>query len=183
MNENTKDDWILQTYGNNEQWSSYEWTVHSAIIIYLVSYHAGVGPLSWMVMIELIPCRTPVEAGIAAVSSCWWAFNLAFSMILIHIFGYSAPIGLSGLCAIYAVVACLLYAFVLQAIPSSKNIHNHSLSQIERYFCTKLTQKNGAESESTDSELGSGDKTVDLRKNDLTSSTSDAEERQSSTST
>ena len=36
MNENTKDDWILQTYGSNEQWSSYEWTVHSAIIIFLV---------------------------------------------------------------------------------------------------------------------------------------------------
>ena len=39
------------------------------------------------------------------------------------------------------------------------------------------------ESGSDDSELGSGDIKVDLRKNDLTSNTSDAEERQSSTST
>ena len=183
MNENSKDDWILQIYGTNEQWSSYEWTVHSAIIIFLVAYHVGVGPLSWMIMIELIPCRTPVEAGIAAVSSCWWAFNLVFSMTLIHLSGDSAPIGLSGLCAIFAVVACLLYAFVLQAIPPSKKTHNHSLSQIERYFSMKYSPKTIEESGSDNSELSSGDIKVDLRKNDFTSTTSDVEERQSSTST
>lgn len=178
-----KDDWVLQTYIRNEQWSSYEWTVHSAIIIYLVAYHAGVGPLSWMVMIELIPCRTPVEAGISAVSSCWWAFNLAYSMTLIHLSGDSAPIGLSGLCAIYAVVACLLYAFVLQAIPPSKNIHNHSLCQIERYYNKKFSPKKEIESGSDDSELENSDTKVDLRNDRSNLRTSDAEERQSSTST
>ena len=183
MNETPKDDWVVQTYAYNEQWSSYEWTVHSAVIIFFVAYHVGIGPLSWMVMVELIPCRTPVEAGVAAVSSCWWAFNLAFSMTLIHLSSDSAPIGLSGLCAIYAVVACLLYAFVLQAIPPSKKIHNHSLSQIERYFSVKYSQKNKEKSGSDSSEISSDDTKVDLRKNDLTSINSDAAERQSSTST
>ena len=127
MHSMETENWNISSYANSRKWPSYEWTVHSAIILFLVAYHAGVGPLSWMVMVELISCRTPVEVGVAAVSSCWWAFNLAFSMTLIHLSGESTPIGFPGLCAIYAVVACLLYAFILQSIPPSKKTHNHTL--------------------------------------------------------
>ena len=149
----------------------------------MVAYHVGVGPLSWMVMVELIPCRAPVEAGVAAVSSCWWAFNLAFSMTLIHLAGESAPVGLPGLCAIYAVVACLMYAFVLQAIPPSKKMHNHSLCQIERYFDTKFSPQNKENISSDDSEPNNSVITINLQKNDLKSSSVDVEYCQSSSST
>jgi len=178
-----KDNWNIPGNYNSSNLPSYQWTVHSAIIIFLVAYHAGVGPLSWTVMIEIIPCRTPIEAGVAAVSSCWWAFSLAFSMTLIHVIGESTPIGLPGLCAIYAVVACLLYAFILQAVPPSKKTHNRSLCQIERYFDTKYSPSNEEESHNDNSELGCSGIKINLKKNDLTSVTSDVEERKSSTST
>ena len=173
----------MPTFVNHKQWPSYGWTVHSAIIIFLVAYHVGVGPLSWMVMVEVIPCRTPVEAGIAATSSCWWAFNLVFSMTLIHLAGESTPVGLPGLCAIHAVVACLLYAFILQALPPGNKVHNRSLCQIERYFDRKYNHKNSEETSNDNSETKNSATKIDFQNNDLTSTTSDIEERQSSTST
>ena len=173
----------MPTFVNHKQWPSYGWTVHSAIIIFLVAYHVGVGPLSWMVMVELIPCRTPVEAGVAATSSCWWAFNLAFSMTLIHLTGESTPVGLPGLCAIHAVVACLLYAFILQALPPCKNVHNRSLCQIEKYFDRKYSHKNNEETNNVNSAVNSSATNIDLENNDLASTASAIDERQSSTST
>ena len=100
-----------------------------------------------------------------------------------HVVGESTPIGLPGLCAIYAVVACLLYAFILQAVPPSKKTHNRSLCQIERYFDMKYSPSNEEESSTADSELGNSGIKINLKKNDLTSVTTDVEERQSSTST
>ena len=134
-------------------------------------------------MVELISCRTPVEAGIAATSSCWWAFNLAFSMTLVHLAGESTPVGLPGLCAIHAVVACLLYAFILQALPPGKKVHNRSLCQIERYFDRKYNQKNNEKACNDNSEINKSAICMNFQNNDLTSTMSDIEERQSSTST
>merc|ERR1712045_131315 len=83
----SKEDWISQDYNDYNHFSDYGWIVHSAIIIYLVAYHIGIGPLGWMIVVEFIPCRAPVcnMSSASAVSSCWWAFNLAFTMKLVHL--------------------------------------------------------------------------------------------------
>ena len=134
-------------------------------------------------MVELIPCRAPIEVGVAAASSFWWAFNLVFSMTLIHLAGESTPIGLPGLCAIHAVVASLLYAFILQALPPCKQVHNLSMCQIERYFDIKYNSKDHEIHDSDNLSISKSGVQLRLKDSDLTSTTSDAEDRRSSTST
>ena len=165
------------------EWPSYGWTVHAAIIVFLVAYHMGVGPLSWMILVELVPCRAPLEVGIAASSSCWWAFNLMFSMTLIHLAGEFTPIGVPGIFAIHAVVTSLFYAFTLQALPPNKHVHKASLYQIERYFDEKYN-KNKDEFEDDDQLTNqTSDVQFNLQKTDLTSVTTSDEDQRSSTST
>ena len=178
---NTKEDWTSQDHDEYSHFSGYGWIVHSAIIIYLVAYHVGIGPLGWIIVVEFIPCRAPVEAGISAVSSCWWAFNLAFTMKLVHLTSASSMIKLPGLCAIYAVVACLLYALVLQTVPRSKVTYNRSLCQIERYSYKRYTLKK--ERVDGDDPPKFNDNSIDLQKADLTTSSSETEGRTSSSST
>ena len=134
-------------------------------------------------MVELIPCRAPIEVGVAASSSFWWAFNLVFSMTLTHLAGKSTPIGLPGLCAIHAVVACLFYAFILQALPPCKQVHNLSLCQMERYFNNKYNCIDNEAHDADTLSISKSDTNLKLKDNDFTSTTSDAEDRRSSTST
>ena len=120
-----------------------------------------------------------MEVGLAATSSCWWAFNLVFSMTFIHLAGHSTPIGLPGLCAIHAVVACLLYAFILQALPPCAKVHNLSLCQIERYFDKKYNPPHNHEGYNNSPEINHSASAIELHDNDLNSTTSITDERHS----
>jgi hypothetical protein len=53
--------------------------VKTGAIVYLIGHHLGAGPLSWLYLSELIPVSA-VEFGLALSASCWWAFNLVFSV-------------------------------------------------------------------------------------------------------
>jgi hypothetical protein len=87
----------------------------------------GAGPLPWLLAVEIIPCRA-IEIGLALSSAVWWAFNLVFAMTLASLL---EVIGVSGLCAIHAIVCGLMYCFVLHLVP---DIRDNSLQEIEHFY-------------------------------------------------
>lgn len=105
----------------------YSWTVQAGAIVFLVAHHVGLGPLSWLYLSELIPAGG-LEIGTALAASCWWAFNLVFSVTFESLV---RAVGIPGLCFIHAVVAGLAYGFVLLGLP---DVRVASLQDVEKYF-------------------------------------------------
>lgn len=103
------------------------WTVQTAIVAFLIGHQMGAGPLSWLFCVELLPAKA-VEIGLGLAAAVWWAFNLVFSLTLASLV---KAIGMSGICAIHAVVSILLYGFVLQILP---DIRGNSLQEIEEFY-------------------------------------------------
>ena len=87
----------------------------------------GAGALSWLFCVELLPQKA-IEIGLGLTSAVWWVFNLVFSLTLASLV---KAVGLSGLCAIHAIVCILLYGFVLQILP---DIRDNSLCEIEEFY-------------------------------------------------
>ena len=103
------------------------WTVQTAIVAFLIGHQMGAGPLSWLFCVELLPAKA-VEIGLSLAAAVWWAFNLVFSLTLASLV---KAIGMSGICAIHAVVCVILYGFVLQILP---DIRGNSLQEIEDFY-------------------------------------------------
>ena len=109
--------------------SGFGWTVQTAIVAFLSGHQLGAGPLSWLLNVELIPCKV-LEGSLALASAVWWAFNLVFSMTLTSLLG---AISLSGLFGMHAIVSGLMYGFILHILP---DIRDNSLQEIEDFYRT-----------------------------------------------
>lgn len=106
---------------------AFGWTVQTAIVAFLIGHQIGAGPLTWLLNVELIPAKA-IEFGLGLSAAVWWAFNLVFSLTLSSLMD---TVGLSGLCAIHAVVSGLLYGFVLLIVP---DVRHNSLQEIEEFY-------------------------------------------------
>lgn len=106
---------------------AFGWTVQTAIVAFLIGHQVGAGPLSWLLAAQLMPAKA-IEVGLALSAAVWWAFNLVFSLTLSSLV---TAIGLSGLCAIHAVIGGLMYGFVLLIVP---DVRKNSLQEIEDFY-------------------------------------------------
>ena len=103
-----------------------------ASVVYLIAYHFGTRPFTWLAAVELVPCRA-LGLGVGWLASAHWAFNLVFSVGVLQL---TAAVGVSGLCWMFALVSALSYGFILECVP---DIRMASLEDIEKYYanCVK----------------------------------------------
>ena len=106
---------------------AFGWTAQTAIVAFLIGHQIGVGPLSWLFCVELMPAKA-IEIGLGLSTAVWWAFNLVFSLTLSSLV---ATVGVTGISAIHAVVSCLMYAFVLLIVP---DVRDNTLQEIEEFY-------------------------------------------------
>src|SRR5579871_411119 len=103
------------------------WFVLICLLLYIVSFAIGMGPVFWLMTSELFPNR--LRASGASVSSlCNWAANLVVSitfLTLIEVAGKSVTFW------IYAFLGVLAFIFCWTLVPETKS---KTLEQIERYW-------------------------------------------------
>lgn len=104
-----------------------KYTAIVASAVFLLSFQVGLGPLAWMLAMELIP-GSLLSWAVPVISSSWWILGLVFTLTMRPVF---ETIGVPGFCTIFAVVSSLTYGFVLEWIPDYREV---SLEEIERYF-------------------------------------------------
>ncbi len=103
------------------------WFVLICLLLYIISFAIGMGPVFWLMTSELFPNR--LRASGASVSSlCNWAANLLVSitfLTLIEVAGKSVTFW------IYALLGVLAFIFCWMLVPETKS---KTLEQIERYW-------------------------------------------------
>ncbi|TRY72458.1 hypothetical protein TCAL_10544, partial [Tigriopus californicus] len=104
-----------------------KYTAIVASAVFLLSFQVGLGPLAWILAMELIP-GSLLPWAVPVVSSTWWILGLVFTLTMRPVFD---TIGVPGFCTIFAVVSGLTYGFVLEWIPDYREV---SLEEIERFF-------------------------------------------------
>ncbi|GJQ75919.1 hypothetical protein Trydic_g17979 [Trypoxylus dichotomus] len=86
------------------------------LVIYIISYNCGFGPLPWTVMAELFPSNIKSAASSFTVFCCWFA-----SFILTYFFAsVSEAIGMGGSFWIFSGLTVLAFIFTLIYVPETK---------------------------------------------------------------
>ncbi len=106
----------------------------------------GLGPLSWLYTVEILPWRS-LEIGLSFATGMWWTFNLVFAASLKSVL---EAVGASGLFFMHAVVCALTYGFALHLLP---DIKGNSLMEIEHFYKTIDMVENGEDSSDNSSVL------------------------------
>ncbi|KRT86652.1 membrane transporter [Oryctes borbonicus] len=86
------------------------------LVIYIISYNCGFGPLPWTVMAELFPSNIKSAAASFTVFCCWFV-----SFILTYFFdSVSEAIGMGGSFWIFAGFTVVAFIFTLVYVPETK---------------------------------------------------------------
>lgn len=112
----------LKEIGNNLE--SISWLPITCLVVYIVFYSIGMGPLPWAVMGELFPTEVKSAAATAIASSCW-----LMAFLLTKFFGnVSAIIGIGGSFWIFAGFCAFAVFQIYKYLPETSG---KSLQQIQ----------------------------------------------------
>ena len=103
------------------------WILPLGTAVFLSAHQIGLGPLSWLLAVELLPSRS-LEISSTLTFTTWWAFQLLFAMTLTRLL---QTLGLAILCWMHVIVGCLVYGFVLEMLPDIRGV---SLEEIELFY-------------------------------------------------
>lgn len=99
------------------------WLPVVCLVLYIITYNCGFGPLPWTVMGEIFPTNVRSVASATTSSACW-----LLGFILTKFFGQiSDEIGMAGSFWIFAGFCLLAAIFVITYVPETKG---KSLAQI-----------------------------------------------------
>jgi len=103
------------------------WFVLICLIVYIISFAIGMGPVFWLMTSELFPTRLR-GSGASISSLCNWAANLAVSITFLTLINVA---GKPSTFWIYAFLGVLAFIFCWVMVPETKG---KTLEQIERYW-------------------------------------------------
>uniref|UniRef100_A0A7M4F8S5 Solute carrier family 2 member 13 n=1 Tax=Crocodylus porosus TaxID=8502 RepID=A0A7M4F8S5_CROPO len=109
----------------------YAWTALLGLILYLVFFAPGMGPMPWTVNSEIYPLWAR-SIGNACSSGVNWIFNVLVSLTFLHIAEYLTYYGVFFLYAGFAGVGLI---FIYGCLPETKG---KKLEEIESLFESKL---------------------------------------------
>ncbi|XP_055963785.1 proton myo-inositol cotransporter [Sorex fumeus] len=118
----------------------YSWTALVGLILYLVFFAPGMGPMPWTVNSEIYPLWAR-STGNACSSGVNWIFNVLVSLTFLHTAEYLTYYGAFFL---YAGFAALGLLFVYGCLPETKG---KKLEEIESLFDHKLCTCGASDSE------------------------------------
>lgn len=118
----------------------YSWTALLGLILYLVFFAPGMGPMPWTVNSEIYPLWAR-STGNACSSGINWIFNVLVSLTFLHTAEYLTYYGAFFL---YASLAALGLAFVYGCLPETKG---KKLEEIESLFDSRLCTCGAADSD------------------------------------
>lgn len=96
------------------------------LVIYIISYNSGFGPLPWTVMAELFPSNVKSAAASFTVFCCWFV-----SFILTFFFdSVSEAIGMGGSFWIFSGCTVVAFVFTLVYVPETKGRSFQEIQQI-----------------------------------------------------
>ena len=103
---------------------SYGWLALAALIVYIASFAAGLGPVFWLMIAEIYPLKIRGPAmSVATVAN--WAANFLVSFTFLTL---TTTITKAGTFWLYGGIAVAAFAFFLLLVPETKG---RSLEQIE----------------------------------------------------
>lgn len=103
------------------------WAPLALLICFVFGFAIGFGPLSWIVVSEILPEQVRNMINPLAIGYSWFCIFLvtkSFPLLMIEI-------NLSGIFALFASVGVLSVAFLLICLPETKG---KSLTEIQRFF-------------------------------------------------
>ncbi|XP_017868849.1 PREDICTED: facilitated trehalose transporter Tret1-like [Drosophila arizonae] len=103
--------------------SDSKWLIASASLMYSAGHSLGVGPLVWVVMIEMFSERA-LPICVAIVSTCSWIFALAIVAVFPFVIKSNTPALIFGVFAIFSCGGCI---FTITYIPET---HSKSMRKI-----------------------------------------------------
>ncbi|XP_062051056.1 proton myo-inositol cotransporter [Lepus europaeus] len=118
----------------------YSWTALLGLILYLVFFAPGMGPMPWTVNSEIYPLWAR-STGNACSSGINWIFNVLVSLTFLHTAEYLTYYGAFFL---YASLAALGLVFVYGCLPETKG---KKLEEIESLFDSRLCTCGAADSD------------------------------------
>jgi MFS transporter, SP family, galactose:H+ symporter len=101
--------------------------VFYAVVVYIVFFGIGLGPVVWLLISEIYPTKIRGKAMSLATLTVWGANWVVAGTFLSLIHG----VGFSGTFWIYAVICLFAFLFCLAFVPETKN---KSLEDIERHW-------------------------------------------------
>uniref|UniRef100_A0A8C5M6J1 Proton myo-inositol cotransporter n=1 Tax=Leptobrachium leishanense TaxID=445787 RepID=A0A8C5M6J1_9ANUR len=111
--------------------TSYAWTTLAGLILYLVFFAPGMGPMPWTVNSEIYPLWAR-STGNACSSGVNWVFNVLISLTFLHTAQYLTYYGAFFLYAGFAAVGLV---FIYGCLPETKG---KKLEEIESLFENRL---------------------------------------------
>lgn len=109
---------------NKEDVSSISWLPVMCLVVYIITYCLGFGPLPWAVMGELFPAHIKSSASTATASGCWF-----LGFILTKFFStVSDVIGIDGSFWIFSGCCAFAFLFVYKFLPETSG---KSLQEIQ----------------------------------------------------
>lgn len=100
------------------------WLTFASLLIYIVGFAIGLGPMAWLVIAEIFPLRVRGE-GMSVASASNWGCNLLVAMTFLTLLNF---MGTATTFLLYGLVTILGIAFVYFYLPETKNV---SLETIE----------------------------------------------------
>ncbi|KAI0234429.1 Proton myo-inositol cotransporter [Lamellibrachia satsuma] len=117
--------------------TQYAWMPLVGLILYLICFAPGMGPMPWTVNSEIYPIWAR-STGNSAATFVNWVFNLAVSMSFLSLTEVLTKEGTFGL---YAGLACLGLIFIAFFLPETKG---KSLEEVEGVFAKPWCGSEGA---------------------------------------
>lgn len=116
--------------------SNYGWLALVGLIVYIMAFSPGMGPVPWAVNSEIYPARLRgVCGGIAATAN--WVSNLLVAQSFLSL---TRLLGTAGAFFMFSCLAVLALIFVLVAVPETKGL---SFEEVEKLWEERAKNTNG----------------------------------------
>ncbi|MEA2392513.1 MAG: hypothetical protein QOJ82_404 [Solirubrobacteraceae bacterium] len=113
------------------------WLALAAILAFVASFAAGIGPIAWLLIAEIFPAQARA-AGAGVSTATLWLTNFAVGLAFLPVV---AAIGAGPTFWVFAVVCALGLAFVARYVPETKG---RSFSEIDAELRERWGQRAGA---------------------------------------
>uniref|UniRef100_H2YZ79 Solute carrier family 2, facilitated glucose transporter member 8 n=1 Tax=Ciona savignyi TaxID=51511 RepID=H2YZ79_CIOSA len=102
------------------------WLALTSMMVYIIAFSLGLGPIPWLLMVELIPLRARAKS-----SGCVIAFNLLFAFLTTKEFHDLIATSDQATFWMFGGICVLSVLFVIFLLPETKG---RTFEEIERYF-------------------------------------------------
>eukprot|EP01102_Stenamoeba_stenopodia_P013828 TRINITY_DN4532_c0_g1_i1.p1 TRINITY_DN4532_c0_g1~~TRINITY_DN4532_c0_g1_i1.p1 ORF type:complete len:376 (-),score=70.16 TRINITY_DN4532_c0_g1_i1:154-1281(-) len=102
------------------------WLALSALIMYIVCFAPGMGPVPWAINAEIYPLHARAIGGSIASTSNWIS-NLIVSATFLHLIETA---GATGAFLVYALIAVFAFEFVYFIVPETKGLSLEEVRQV-----------------------------------------------------